>query len=267
MEADIRTADNHKRTPPPPGQSDHSGKKRNLQWGKSGWAIFGTQTFGSQPPPPPSSLLMLAWDYDNVCVPDLKLMSKICGVNFGVALLVFAQRKGRKTGVPPRQCSLLVLIQTGECSVCMPPVGTVTRRKWYGPCVAVCTRTGHAHRYPRTCTGHARRPLLQRMHCHAVLHCTDMGMFTETPTPTQAPRQGHCAAFAHTTPLGMQVEWKFAFETSSGKAKFGFTTVDMAPFPVEAWGFSRYRCRSYPSPYPIRSLPYACPLSEASLWS
>ena len=32
------------------------GKKRNLQEGKSDWAIFGTQTFGSQTPlPPPSS--------------------------------------------------------------------------------------------------------------------------------------------------------------------------------------------------------------------
>ena len=36
--------------PPPPNQSDHRGKKRNLQLGKSGWAIFGTQTFGTPPP-------------------------------------------------------------------------------------------------------------------------------------------------------------------------------------------------------------------------
>ena len=38
--------------PPPPDQSDHRGKKRNLQQGKSGQAIFGTQFFGSQTPPP-----------------------------------------------------------------------------------------------------------------------------------------------------------------------------------------------------------------------
>ena len=42
--------------PPSPDQSDHRGKKRNLQSGKSGQAIFGTQNFGSKtpsPPPPP----------------------------------------------------------------------------------------------------------------------------------------------------------------------------------------------------------------------
>ena len=54
----IRTADNHRRRipPSPPDQSDHRGKKRNLQSGKSCWATFGTQNFGSQtpePPPPP----------------------------------------------------------------------------------------------------------------------------------------------------------------------------------------------------------------------
>ena len=41
---------------PPPDQSDHRGKKRNLQKGKSDRAVFGTQTFGSQTPPPPPSL-------------------------------------------------------------------------------------------------------------------------------------------------------------------------------------------------------------------
>ena len=46
--------------PRPPDQSDHSGKKRNLQLGKSCQATLGTQTFGSQappslPPPPPLS--------------------------------------------------------------------------------------------------------------------------------------------------------------------------------------------------------------------
>ena len=44
-------------TRPPPDQSDHRGKTRNLQSGKSGGAIVGTQTFGPVPPPPP--LLML----------------------------------------------------------------------------------------------------------------------------------------------------------------------------------------------------------------
>ena len=38
--------------PPPPDPRDHRGKKRNLQLGKCGWAIFGTQTFGSQTLPP-----------------------------------------------------------------------------------------------------------------------------------------------------------------------------------------------------------------------
>ena len=44
--------------PPPPGpplqdHSDHRGTQRNVQKGKSGPAIFGTQTLGSQTPPPP----------------------------------------------------------------------------------------------------------------------------------------------------------------------------------------------------------------------
>ena len=44
--------------PPPPGtppqdQRDHRGKQRNVPWGTSCRAIWGTQTFGSQPPPPP----------------------------------------------------------------------------------------------------------------------------------------------------------------------------------------------------------------------
>ena len=39
--------------PPPSDQSDHRGKTRNLPLGKSCWAIFGTQTFGSQTFPPP----------------------------------------------------------------------------------------------------------------------------------------------------------------------------------------------------------------------
>ena len=44
--------------PPSPDQSDHRGKKRNLQKGKSGQAIFGTPNFVSKtpfPPPPPCS--------------------------------------------------------------------------------------------------------------------------------------------------------------------------------------------------------------------
>ena len=43
------------RSPPPLDQSDHRGKKRNLQEAKSGRAIFGLQPYGSQTPPPPSS--------------------------------------------------------------------------------------------------------------------------------------------------------------------------------------------------------------------
>ena len=47
-------------TPPPlDPQSDHSGKKRNLQRGKSDQAIFGTRTFGSQTSLPP--LLIHPW--------------------------------------------------------------------------------------------------------------------------------------------------------------------------------------------------------------
>ena len=62
--------------PPPPDQSDHRVKKRNLPLGKSCRAIFGTQSFRSPPPlrqrqtiryrglvptpPPSSSLLMFA---------------------------------------------------------------------------------------------------------------------------------------------------------------------------------------------------------------
>ena len=38
---------------PVPDQSDHSGKKRNLLLEKSGRAMFGTQSFGSQTSPPP----------------------------------------------------------------------------------------------------------------------------------------------------------------------------------------------------------------------
>ena len=37
---------------PPQVQSDHRAKERNLQEGKSGWAICGTHTLGSQTPPP-----------------------------------------------------------------------------------------------------------------------------------------------------------------------------------------------------------------------
>ena len=39
-------------TPPPPDQSDHSGKKRNLQYRKFCRAMFDTQFVGSQSPPP-----------------------------------------------------------------------------------------------------------------------------------------------------------------------------------------------------------------------
>ena len=51
---------NHQRGgggPPPPPQTKGTivGKKRNLPFGKSDWAIFGTQTFRSQTPPPPHS--------------------------------------------------------------------------------------------------------------------------------------------------------------------------------------------------------------------
>ena len=37
--------------PPPPDRGDHRGRKRSLQKGRFDWAIFGTQTFGSQTPP------------------------------------------------------------------------------------------------------------------------------------------------------------------------------------------------------------------------
>ena len=37
---------------PPQVQSDHRAKERNCKEGKSGWAICGTHTLGSQTPPP-----------------------------------------------------------------------------------------------------------------------------------------------------------------------------------------------------------------------
>ena len=44
-----------RRGSPPPDQSGHHGKNENLPLGKSGPAIFGTQTCGSPIPPSPSS--------------------------------------------------------------------------------------------------------------------------------------------------------------------------------------------------------------------
>ena len=49
---------------PPPGlplphQRDPRGRKRNLPIGKSDWAIFGTQKFGSHTPPPPLLIISL----------------------------------------------------------------------------------------------------------------------------------------------------------------------------------------------------------------
>ena len=51
----IKMADNRRRSPPPPldtppDQSEHSGKKRNLQSGKSDWVFFGPQTLGPGSP-------------------------------------------------------------------------------------------------------------------------------------------------------------------------------------------------------------------------
>ena len=48
----MRTAGNRRRTPPPPAQSDHRGKKQDLQSGKSCPAIFLYTNFC--PPPPPA---------------------------------------------------------------------------------------------------------------------------------------------------------------------------------------------------------------------
>ena len=45
--------------PPPPRPKGHHEKKRNLTSGKSGRAIFGTQTFGSRPPPPTQHPLLI----------------------------------------------------------------------------------------------------------------------------------------------------------------------------------------------------------------
>ena len=53
MQADIRRAGNLSPPPPPPDQSDQRGRKRNLQLGKCGQAIFGTQMFWVPAPPPP----------------------------------------------------------------------------------------------------------------------------------------------------------------------------------------------------------------------
>ena len=51
----IRTADNHRRrgvTPPPPLDPDFTVGNNEIYQRKYFWAIFGTQTFGSQTPPP-----------------------------------------------------------------------------------------------------------------------------------------------------------------------------------------------------------------------
>ena len=45
--------------PPLPHQRDPRGRKRNLPIGKSDWAIFGTQKFGSHTPPPSPPLLII----------------------------------------------------------------------------------------------------------------------------------------------------------------------------------------------------------------
>ena len=58
--------------PPPRDQSDHRGRKRNLQLGTSCQAIFGAQTFGFQIPPTPPSNSGLS-----LCPPD----APACGVN------------------------------------------------------------------------------------------------------------------------------------------------------------------------------------------
>ena len=52
-----RTADNHRRSPPPPQTKVTIMGKNEFTIVKSDRAIFGTQTFWSQTPPPPSSLL------------------------------------------------------------------------------------------------------------------------------------------------------------------------------------------------------------------
>ena len=53
-------------SPPPPMDPppnikvtiDHHRENPSLPLGKSCWAIFGTQTFGSQTPPPPPLLIL-----------------------------------------------------------------------------------------------------------------------------------------------------------------------------------------------------------------
>ena len=64
-------------SPPSPDQSDHRGKKRNLQLGKSGQAIFGTPSFGSKTPsPPPQTKVTIAgkneiYNWENLVRPFL----------------------------------------------------------------------------------------------------------------------------------------------------------------------------------------------------
>ena len=75
---------------PPPNQNDHRGKKRNLQQGKSGRAIFGAPLLGPIPPlpfppflcssslplPPPSSLLIHRPSQDDIKIFDVSMSSQ-----------------------------------------------------------------------------------------------------------------------------------------------------------------------------------------------
>ena len=50
----------HQTPPPPQTKVTIVGNNENVKSGKSNWAIFGTQSFGSQTPPPPILILPCA---------------------------------------------------------------------------------------------------------------------------------------------------------------------------------------------------------------
>ena len=100
--------------PPSPDQSDHRGKKRNLQSGKSGQAIFGTPSFGSKPPsplpppPPPRSKEALH---------GVRSVPGVWRTSGGVCLMCSAQTAQRTGAVHKVPCALC----TPHSVLCLAP--------------------------------------------------------------------------------------------------------------------------------------------------
>ena len=117
--------------PQPSDQSDHRGKKQNLQKGKSGWAIFGTQNFGPQTPPPSQT-------------PAQKTPCS-CGDGRGLRR--------------PKQPTSSVIMATGGRAPAGPAV-TVQRHARGGRNLQMKPRERHRKRNGFGCTGH-REPSRQ----------------------------------------------------------------------------------------------------------